>query len=74
MILFKRFERNTAIFEIDGKSVELTKKKVLKLHNTSKQSCGRKGTCPDTEQTKFVLDRWPGTELAKRIEKQKRPD
>lgn len=74
MIRFRRFERGTAIFEVNGELTELTKKKTLVLHDKNKRLCGIKGTCPDTEQTKFALDRWPGTNLAKQLAKQKRPD
>lgn len=73
MLRFKQFKGDTALFVLDGKLVEFSKKMTQALHDTNKRQCGKKGTCPDTEQTKFALDRWPGTELAKKIAKQKRP-
>jgi hypothetical protein len=72
MIRFRRFEGVLAIFEIAGESTRLTKKDTLALHNKNKHICGAKGTCPDAEQTKFALDRWPDTALAERIRKLKK--
>lgn len=71
MIRFRRFEDEIAVFEINGTPTRLSKKAAQSLHDKNKLNCGKKGTCPDTEQTKFALDRWPGTDLDKRIDSKK---
>jgi hypothetical protein len=70
MIRFKRFKANRAAeFEIDGQLKNLTLAETRKLRTAYLSQSALKGTSPPAEEIKFALDRWPGTELHKRIYK-----
>lgn len=45
----------------------LTKQGTIDRNDDLKRKCGSKGYSPDSEQTKFALDRWPGTALHRGI-------
>ena len=50
----------------------LTKQGTVDRNDALKRRCGSKGYSPDSEQTKFALDRWPGTDLDERIKAAKK--
>lgn len=61
--IFKGFQVHTngivACFVVNGKKQTFTKAALQRFHDKLKKALPQKGFTPESEQTKFALDRWP---------------
>ncbi len=62
-LIFKGFQGHgqgfVACFVVDGKKQTFSKDALRCFHDKLKRNLPRKGFTPESEQTKFTLDRWP---------------
>ncbi len=77
MYLFKGFTEDEhaghlAQMMLNGKLRSFTKKKLQDLRSYAMARAGRRGYTPESELFKFILDRWPGTDLHVKIENRKK--
>jgi hypothetical protein len=54
---------------VNGKKQTFTKAALQRFHDKLKKALPQKGFTPESEQTKFALDRWPTIEVRKQNKK-----
>ncbi len=72
MVRFRGFTQGSqAIFLIDGQEKAIAQDELRRRRTELIRGHVRKGTCPEAEEYKFALERWPGTKLHSAITKKK---